>query len=733
MKRHTLRLTTLAAALGASGSFSLAQTSDGSTERIEISARKRSEPLQEVPVAARTLSKQMLDDENVTDLKALAARTASASTVELGASFASEVILRGSGSGRAVNAETATGLYRNGAYAAGGNIGGRAFNRMDFFDVQRIEVMRGPQGALFGRGAVGGAMNIINVRPQSTATQQVTLNAGSDGAIGVEAIVNQPVSDALALRAGIKSSHKKGGTYRDRTGGAALDEERFDGARVSVALNPGGGFNYQLLVDGYSEAGPSFAVQQFVIAQPENRFRRSFNTPYRYWRKEWTVIGEGTWDLGWASVVALTQVKRRDAATADDFDRFNNLANANLDRWQRLSDDSMSRFGQELRIQNTGSGSGVQWLAGIEFLKLDGTFTVDTNGAINRARPNNSLNATTSNDTSLGVFGLLGYDLTPRLNATLELRQQNDHKKFTLVSTTNTFPTGTSAALQDTGPVTTGSLTQNFDRKFDGLAKVLALAYKASTTVNAYLRYGEAFRPGGFNNDPDRNSPASTPAGPRFAIAYEQEQAKTTELGLKTEWFERALRANAAAYRTRMSDILLNNSVSSTPPGSSTARTLQYIENGGGARIDGFELDMSLTLPVAGPGGRLIVDGSANITDSQITAGRFAGSDVPQTRPKQGSLGVTYEWRPLGLGRAFVNVNTQVLRGGFQQPGNSIAMDKVDLLNLNVGMRARNWFASLGVQNVNDFLYVTNYNNAARTTGYTNAPRAWSLKAGASF
>ncbi|MCF8209893.1 MAG: TonB-dependent receptor plug domain-containing protein [Rhodoferax sp.] len=386
MKLLPTRLTAIAlAAAGIPIEFALAQDAEKPLEKVVITARKRSEPLQEVPVAAKTFSAQTLADENIVDQKSLVARTASASTVEQGASFASEVVLRGAGVGRAVNAETSTGLYRNGAYAAGGNIGGRAFNKMDFFDVQRVEVMRGPQAALYGRGAVGGAMNIINNRPSAVASRALTLTGGPYDSFGMEAIINQPISDAVNIRAGLKTSSSKGGAVRDVTTSEALDSDRFDGARVSMEINPGGSFNYNLMVDGFSESGPSFGVFQYELAKPETRFTRNYNSPARFGRNEWTAIGEGVWDLGGPTVVALTQLKRRKASTSDDFDRFNVVSNANLQRWQRLSDDDMERFGQELRIQGK-DGQRLQWLAGAEYLRLKDRFTVDLNGAIARAR-----------------------------------------------------------------------------------------------------------------------------------------------------------------------------------------------------------------------------------------------------------------------------------------------------------------------------------------------------------
>jgi iron complex outermembrane receptor protein len=732
-RHHHCTFISLAAAAVCTAPPTWAQSTQPAIEltRIEVTARKRSEPLQEVPVAARTFSAEALADENVIDLKSLAARTASASTVELGAGFASEVVVRGAGVGRAVNAETATGLYRNGTYAAGGNIGGRSFNPMDFFDVQRIEVLRGPQGALFGRGAVGGAMHVLNVRPQSVASRSVNVLAGEYDRYGIEAIINQPLGESLALRAGIKSNTKRGGAVRQAGTGEPLDDERFDGARLSLSTRHGIG-EYHLLVDGFSEAGPSFGVQQYVIAQPEARFVRNFNTPARFGRDEWTGIFEGNWDLGPVTLVAITQLKRRDASTYDDFDRFNNSTSPNLQSWVRYSEDSLKRIGQEVRVQGP-LDSAWQWLAGVEWLRLQDDYLVDLSGAVAAARPNNSANLTNSRDRSVGVFGLLGYDFNPKLNLTLELRHQRDDKRFTLSSTTNTFRIGTTPAQQATVPVNTNTVVQDYKRGFEGVAKVLAGTYKHSKQVISYLRYGEAFRPGGFNNDPDRNTATSTPPGPRFEIGYEQERARSWELGIKTEALERRLRANLAAYWTRMDNILLNNNVSSTPPGSSTSRVIQFVENGGDARIDGVELDVSLEVPAPGPAGKLLVEGSANLTNTLINSGRFGGKDVPQTRPKSGSLGLTYQFQLPGTQRAFFNINTQQLAGGFQDPANLIPMDRVQQVNLNAGVRGPWWEVRLNASNITDELYITNYNNAQRTTGYTNLPSSWSLTLAARF
>lgn len=189
MKRRFIASLTTGIALSLFGNGTAgAQTAEAPTpgaegetasSEIVVTARKREELLRDVPVAVTPFSAERLRDEGITELRDLLQRSPSATSANLGASFSAEIMLRGVGGGRQLNAEVATGQYRNGVFSAGGNIGGRNFSRMDLFDVSRIEVLRGPQGALFGRNAVGGAINIIS---QTAEIGELALAA--DGAYG---------------------------------------------------------------------------------------------------------------------------------------------------------------------------------------------------------------------------------------------------------------------------------------------------------------------------------------------------------------------------------------------------------------------------------------------------------------------------------------------------------------------------------------------------------------------
>ncbi len=143
------------------------RVSNEQLETIVVTARRRAEPLQAVPSSGIALDGTAILDLGIRDGRSLIAEVPGALVIDTGPSFDNEIIVRGAGAGRQTNAEVAAGLYRNGAFIAGGNLGGRNFSTLDFFDAERVEVLRGPQGALFGRNAVGGAINIVSARPTS--------------------------------------------------------------------------------------------------------------------------------------------------------------------------------------------------------------------------------------------------------------------------------------------------------------------------------------------------------------------------------------------------------------------------------------------------------------------------------------------------------------------------------------------------------------------------------------
>ena len=133
---------------------------------IVVTARRREERLADVPTAASVIDITSLTDRGgASGSGELLADQPSVRFNNLSSSITSEISIRASSTARATNGDPSVGLYRNGAYIAGGPVGGRNFTRLDLLDIGRVEVLRGTQGALYGRNAVGGAINIISAEP----------------------------------------------------------------------------------------------------------------------------------------------------------------------------------------------------------------------------------------------------------------------------------------------------------------------------------------------------------------------------------------------------------------------------------------------------------------------------------------------------------------------------------------------------------------------------------------
>ena len=146
--------------------------SEGAEEEVRlgevvVTARRREERLSEVPTAASVIGGNALTERGGASTSGeLLADQPSVRFNNLNSSVTSELSIRASSTARATNGDPSVGLYRNASYIGGGGIGGRNFALIDFLDIGRVEVLRGTQGALYGRNAVGGAVNIVSAQPE---------------------------------------------------------------------------------------------------------------------------------------------------------------------------------------------------------------------------------------------------------------------------------------------------------------------------------------------------------------------------------------------------------------------------------------------------------------------------------------------------------------------------------------------------------------------------------------
>ncbi|XOV89194.1 MAG: TonB-dependent receptor [Pseudomonadota bacterium] len=208
-------------------------------EEVVVTARKREERLQDLPGSAAALSADFIKDiGGITDLRDLTDQIVGITINETQGATLTEPSIRGAGQSRNRAAVSATGLYRNGAYFATNSLGGKNFARFDTYDVERVEVLRGPQGALYGRNALGGAINVITTRPKLDAFDlQLGLEAGENDMKAGDLWLNLPISDNWAARFAAVRDQRDDGFYRD-SNGTVLDVESYTAYRMALRWQP---------------------------------------------------------------------------------------------------------------------------------------------------------------------------------------------------------------------------------------------------------------------------------------------------------------------------------------------------------------------------------------------------------------------------------------------------------------------------------------------------------------
>jgi iron complex outermembrane receptor protein len=241
--------------------------SNGAIETVVVTAERRSESLQNVPAAVSVVTGDELENLGVTDTKSLLQMIPGVSLVPSGPSFLQDISMRGQGAGRNGFSETSTGIYENGAYIAGGGFNGRELTELNLFDIERIEVLHGPQGALYGRNAVGGAIDVIVKQPDDEFGLKGKLQYGSQDYYRAEAVINAPV-DLL----GVKFDTRLGGFYSERDSGFILNDTtghhvdgmRTGGGRLGISAAPWANGKLYLQLEYYDVVQPSFGTAGYV-------------------------------------------------------------------------------------------------------------------------------------------------------------------------------------------------------------------------------------------------------------------------------------------------------------------------------------------------------------------------------------------------------------------------------------------------------------------------------------
>ena len=758
-------------------------------EEVVVTARRREEGLQDAPIAISAYTGDSLDYRGITKLDEIS-RFAPSLTLENnpsfgGASNSAAIYLRGVGQKEFLpTTEPGVGLYVDGVYIAR-SVGAI----LDLVDIERLEVLRGPQGTLFGRNTIGGAISITTIKPEvgGDRTGSLAFTAGTDQLQNFKGSIESPFGETLAARISLASFKQDG--HVQRADGIDLGNDDTLAGRLAVNWEPTDAFSAQLNLDVSRdrENGPAMELigidftdlsqlAGVVLAPPPPMaFIHNVTTAAlgpgqpcavtnaagggvttnpasancydnRYVGKDGSDKGTApaysendtfgasvtlNYDVNDAwSLKSITAVRQLDSEFARDGDH-------SPHRISQFSDVlDQDQFTQEFQL--LGTYDKVQWTTGLYYFSEEGTNT-------------NILDFTVSNFRSGGdfdneawaAFAQVTYDVTEDFHVTLGGRYTDEQKSFTpdqiifenyYAGISDLVPAGNPLAALDAPFLQAGGrILPLLEKEIDvsEFTPAVNFAYDISDDLMIYFNYSEGFKSGGFTQRvfPPVVVPFTAPAGTAdidLIPTYDPEFVDVSEVGFKGTFNDGTLRINGALFSTDYEELQVQVFNSVAP----------VTRNLGQASIEGLELE-ALVSPGAGwliEGSFAYLNAGYESIDTSITliSESFEFERVPEFAA---SLGVSKEVQMDDSGtlifRADWSYRAETFNDAFNTP--TLATDSVQLVDASVRWISadEDWLVTLSGRNLTDDDYLISgvYGTAFQSLeGLFDRGREWRLE-----
>lgn len=551
-------------------------------EVIIVTAQKRSESLQETPIAISAFSSTMLDESGITDVESLVSRVPGMHFSQAGSN--TRITLRGIGTEQTtVTGDPGVAFHVDGVYQARASAGSALF-----YDLERVEVLRGPQGTLYGRNATGGSINLISKRPESWTGGEFELQIGNYDHQRVRGVFNVPLIDDELLFRISGQQEKRDGYYKNLTQGAKDLEDRDSlNIRTQLLYSPTDNFDALLNVNYSSDKGAGEGNKGLGVYPISTNFSKFINLFYAgatpnpsdalEIRSNTNAHRDNSskgafltldWDLGSTTLQSISAWQEVEVDTFSDAD-FSDLDIMNENRFQ-----NSSQYSQELRLSSAGDGpwewvTGLYWLseesnvdywlndqgAGLSTI-LHPRFGVNIFPTIDVGLDNPAYfgNKSTIKSDSLGAFFQTSYSITEDLKLTAGLRYSEDEKS---------------------ADVSRKAFSKRKSEDFTNQDSWSKLTWKLGTDWQVtkhnmlYASVSTGFKSGGFLQIKDAES-------------YDDEEIIAWEIGSKNRFLENRLQANITAYYYEYTDMQLR-----------TIRDLSsVVTNAGESEIKGIELEL---------------------------------------------------------------------------------------------------------------------------------------------
>jgi len=699
----------------------VALTVGGLAQEVTVTARRRDELSLDVPVAVNTFTADVIEAAGIDRPQDFIALTPNMSLVQTQNQGTSFVTVRGISQAR--NSEPSVAVLIDGVQMANPS----QFNQ-ELFDIDTIQVLKGPQGALYGRNAIGGAILINTKKPGDVFAGNVSLGSDSGPGITVRGGVSGPISDKLKYIAS--------GSFLDTKGyirNAFLNEDADPfqdvSGRVRFLWEPSKELSADVRV--YGSRVRSQALY-FNITESVN----DTSLPVR-------VNNAGVNERNmFGTSLKLDYVKPLGTLTSiTAYDKFNEILTGDQFNFLPIPESVLFNFfgadqaqhqfldvnavSEALQFASPAS-KRVRWIVGAymigtdRFISTGNVFDLGT-GEVPEVRrdplplfnPQFTFLADSQDNFAWAAFGNVDVNLTDKLELSTSLRYDRDHRKNTTETPAEFIPAPL-VGIAFPGEVRTHT--------WDDWQPKITLRHKPTRDSTLYVGYSRGFRSGGFNQT---GVGAAGIAG--INDLFDAETANTYEGGAKVEFLNRRVGANVSVYHTQAK----GSYFFVFDPNTST----QNLGNLDRVNYTGAEFEVQ---------GRILdgFDGyfGLGITDSDIKESRRAASDVGKEAPLVSryttNVGLQYRHSLRTELSAFVRSDIEVIGPTWFYPDNFTERDPVGLLNLRLGVDSKSWSATVWAKNLTDNKYNAEWSPGPMffpNPGYTNnfvfkaLPRRWGV------
>ena len=648
----------------AGGAASAQNAGSQQIEEVVVTATRREQSFQDVPMAVSALTSQQLLDAGVNEFQKIEAQVPSLEIESNTNPFNTSLRIRGVGNlANIPNFEPAVGLFIDNAYRSRSGVA-----MGDLLDVERIEVLRGPQSVLYPKNVTAGLINVITNRPTDDFSVWGGASFGNLDYWQLQGGINGALTDGVRGRLAAVTSDRDG-SFNDIVNGTHSGGYSRTALRGQLEFDLGERATLRLIA-GYSNKdgdccspdvlpGPvskTFlgALKRPVDTDPLNR-RTAYSDPNHFEGDQYDLLADLNYEFDWAVLTSTTSLDHFDVKSQFDAEQSALTAAVFIDRQEA------DAFGQEFRLTSTGDGP-LSWMTGAYF--YDNDFTRGSLGADEPilvlgadvvplplvGAPGDQSSFKSQNDTRhWSLFGQLDWQATERTKLSAGLRYIDEKKSIDVRSTYRVAAVTVPPSFAMTTTVPTPVVA---DRSTDGLAWNLSALFDVTADTTVYATVSEGYKAGGYNGDWDQTG-ALTAAKREF----EDETVLNLETGLKSRFWNDQATLNLSLFRSEFEDY----------QNASFLGVNYLVRNAEKVISQGLELDGSVR-PVTG----LTLDYAVTYLDAEYdkftngacyfrrngtaTTCDLSGETLPNAPDWRTNLGVQYE-HALASGTGFVRTD----------------------------------------------------------------------------